>query len=86
MAERPRECRACRCLIPKGRLACADHWKMLPKYLRGGIANAYRAHAWQQYAGLVEEADEIWKAAGVWRPGIAGDIPTLDVLRMRGEL
>lgn len=86
MARRPRECRACRCIVPNGRLACSEHWRMLPKWLRDGIMMAYRSRAMRQYTSLIEDADLIWKDAGVWRPGIPGDIPTLEVLRMRGEL
>ena len=86
MTQRPPECRACRCIVSSGQLACRDHWSMLPGWLKAGIQNAYRSKAWRQYTGLVEDADSIWKQAGVWRPGIPGDIPTLDVLKMRGEL
>lgn len=87
MAERKPECRACRCIIPRGRLACKEHWAMLPADLRSAIVETYHNRGqMREYTRLVTQADGIWKEAGVWLPGIPGDIPTRDVMRMRGQL
>ena len=60
---------------------------MLPHSLRSGIVETYHNRGQlREYSRLVGDADAIWKDAGVWRPGIPGDIPTLDVLQMRGEI
>lgn len=86
MSERPQECRACRCVIERGLLACPKHWKMLPGDLRRQIIDTFNNGPLLEYSQHVGAADKIWQDAGVWRPGIPGDKPTLEVLAERGEL
>lgn len=65
-----RECRACRCAIPAGRLACLEHWRMLPARIRYAITFSYKTHRWADYAYNVATADDIWREAEVWKPGV----------------
>lgn len=88
---RPPECRACRRIVKPGMLACRDHWMMLPVALRNSINAAYRAKgrdrkAARDYLDYISAADAFWKHKGVWLPGIPGDVPTRDVMKMRGDL
>jgi hypothetical protein len=65
-----RECRCCRKPVPFGRLACKEHWAMLPHPLRLAIISTYGKHAWASYTENVREADKLWQAAGLWKPGV----------------
>lgn len=64
------ECRCCRKPIDRSRLACPPHWAMLPKPLKDAITQTYRAREFRVYAKNVGEADKIWQAAGIWKPGV----------------
>lgn len=64
------ECRCCRKPIARSTLACQPHWAMLPKPLKDAILQTYRARQYRVYAQNVGEADKIWQAAGLWRPGV----------------
>lgn len=66
----PRECRCCRAPVPYGKLACPAHWKLLPQPLRLAIISTYGKRAWRDYAANVREADKLWQAAGIWKPGV----------------
>lgn len=64
------ECRCCRKPIDRSQLACPPHWAMLPKPLKDAILQTYRARKFRTYAKNVDEADLIWQAAGLWKPGV----------------
>lgn len=64
------ECRCCRKPICRSQLACPPHWAMLPKPLKDAIIQTYSARSWRAYSKNVDEADAIWRAAGLWRPGV----------------
>lgn len=65
-----RECRCCRIEVPYGRLACKEHWFMLPVPLRLAIISTYSKKKWKAYADNVKQADELWQKAGLWRKGV----------------
>jgi len=67
MIDSPRECRCCRIPIGPGKLACRQHWFMLPIELRRAITHTYLAHKMRAYVENVTEAERIWKEQGVWR-------------------
>jgi hypothetical protein len=64
------ECRCCRKPIPRSQLACPPHWAMLPRPLKAAIMETYRAREWRAYVKNVDEADLLWQAAGIWKPGV----------------
>ena len=66
----PRECRCCRKPVPYGKLACPEHWGLLPQPLRLAIISTYGKQAWRDYAANVREADKLWQNAGLWKPGV----------------
>ena len=65
-----RECRCCRMPVPFGKLACAEHWRMLPQPLQLAIISTYSRHAMRDYVANVKQADKIWQAAGLWKQGV----------------
>jgi hypothetical protein len=65
-----RECRCCRKPVPYGKLACNEHWRMLPQPLRLAIISTYGRSAWRDYTANVRQADKLWQDAGLWRPGV----------------
>lgn len=69
MNDDARECRCCRTPLPNRRLACREHWFMLPQPLRLAIVSTYGKRAWRAYAENVRQADKLWQDAGLWRPG-----------------
>jgi hypothetical protein len=64
------QCRCCRKTIADGLLACKEHWFMLPKRLRAAIYETYRSGNPRAHAENVSQADKLWQAAGLWKPGV----------------
>ena len=63
------ECRCCRKPIDRRYLACWPHWRMLPKPLKDAIFATVNTDK-RAYVKNVEQADAIWQAAGIWKPGV----------------
>lgn len=43
---------------------------MLPRPLKDAIFDTYKRHDMRAYAANIGEADKIWQAAGIWKPGV----------------
>jgi hypothetical protein len=68
--ENYRECRCCRKRIPAGRLACPEHWRMLPAPIKSAITQTYRDRMWRAYVLNVTAADTFWQSKGIWSPPV----------------
>lgn len=64
------ECRCCRKPIDRSRLACSEHWDLLPQHLKTMIRDKFERQDWMAYSRLVAAADEVWQDLGLWKPGV----------------